>query len=81
MIIDGLTATGATFPGRVVNALVPGNLGSRLFSASFDRDNHTAMTLRNANPNHCNTDRIGVYAYSSTGPNPATTAIPPFCHR
>ncbi|MFX0577304.1 hypothetical protein [Nocardia nepalensis] len=72
MTIDGLTAAGSNFPGAALNPLVPGNLGTCLFSASFGRDDHTALTLRNAHLEHCSADGIGVYAYSPNGGNPAT---------
>ncbi|MFI6166692.1 hypothetical protein ACIBCN_07880 [Nocardia sp. NPDC051052] len=75
MIIDGLTASGSSFPGAALNPLVPGNLGSCLFSASFGRDNTTALTLRNARLSRCSADGIGVYAYSPAGPAPATATM------
>lgn len=71
MIIDGVTAGGSHFPGAALNPLVPGNLGSCLFSASFGRDNSTSLVLRNAKIDQCSADGIGVYAYSPSGPNPA----------
>ncbi|WP_194813746.1 right-handed parallel beta-helix repeat-containing protein [Nocardia sp. XZ_19_385] len=71
MTIDGLIASGSSFPGEVLNPIVPGNLGTCLFSASFGRDNHTALTLRNAHLSQCSADGLGVYAYSPAGPNPA----------
>ncbi|MEU8897498.1 right-handed parallel beta-helix repeat-containing protein [Nocardia sp. NPDC048505] len=71
MTIDGLVATGSSFPGAVLNPIVPGNLGTCLFSASFGRANHTALTLRNARLSGCSADGLGVYAYSPAGPDPA----------
>ncbi|WP_141717601.1 hypothetical protein [Nocardia altamirensis] len=71
MTIDGLTASGSSFPAAALNPMVPGNLGTCLFSASFGRDNTTALTLRNARLNRCSADGIGVYAYSPDGPAPA----------
>ncbi|MFE9576811.1 hypothetical protein ACFYO1_10545 [Nocardia sp. NPDC006044] len=75
MTIDGLTASGSSFPGAVLNPLVPGNLGSCLFAASFGRDNTTALTLRNAHLSRCSADGIGVYAYSPAGPAPAKATM------
>ncbi|WP_433655453.1 right-handed parallel beta-helix repeat-containing protein [Nocardia sp. CA-128927] len=75
MTIDGLTAAGASFPAAALNPLVPGNLGSCLFSASFGRDNTTALTLRNAQLSRCSADGIGVYAYSPAGPAPAKATM------
>lgn len=75
MTIDGLTASGSSFPGAALNPLVPGNLGSCLFSAGFGRDNTTALTLRNAHLSRCSADGIGVYAYSPAGPAPAKATM------
>ncbi|WP_405165100.1 hypothetical protein OG203_08335 [Nocardia sp. NBC_01499] len=75
MTIDGLTASGSNFPAAVLNPYVPGNLGSCLFSASFGRDNTTALTLRDAHLSQCSADGIGVYAYSPSGPAPATATM------
>ncbi|MFI9503135.1 hypothetical protein [Nocardia sp. NPDC052566] len=75
MTIDGLVAAGSTFPGAALNPLVPGNLGSCLFSASFGRDNYTSLVLRNAHLSRCSADGIGVYAYSPSGPAPAKHAM------
>ncbi|MEV0246773.1 right-handed parallel beta-helix repeat-containing protein [Nocardia sp. NPDC050712] len=71
MTIDGLVASGSSFPGAALNPIVPGNLGTCVFSASFGRANHTALTLRNARLSRCSADGLGVYAYSPAGPDPA----------
>ncbi|MGX1779316.1 right-handed parallel beta-helix repeat-containing protein [Nocardia brasiliensis] len=75
MTIDGLTAARSSFLAAVLNPVVPGNLGSCLFSASFGRDNTTALTLRNAQLSQCSADGIGVYAYSPSGPAPARASM------
>ncbi|QIS04588.1 hypothetical protein F5X71_21635 [Nocardia brasiliensis] len=75
MTIDGLTATRSSFPAAALNPAVPGNLGSCLFSASFGRDNTTALTLRDARLGQCSADGIGIYAYSPSGPAPATARM------
>lgn len=75
MTIDGLTASGSNFPGAALNPLVPGNLGSCLFAASFGRDNTTALTLRNAQISRCSADGIGVYVYSPAGPAAARATM------
>ncbi|WP_194838104.1 right-handed parallel beta-helix repeat-containing protein [Nocardia sp. XZ_19_369] len=75
MTIDGLTASRSSFVAALLNPYVPGNLGSCLFSASFGRDNTTALTLRNAHLSQCSADGIGIYAYSPSGPAPATATM------
>ncbi|GAA5078594.1 hypothetical protein GCM10023319_17200 [Nocardia iowensis] len=75
MTIDGLTAARSSFLAAVLNPVVPGNLGSCLFSASFGRDNTTALTLRNAHLSQCSADGIGIYAYSPGGPAPAKATM------
>ncbi|MFE3190608.1 hypothetical protein ACFXHA_16465 [Nocardia sp. NPDC059240] len=65
----------STFPGAVLNSLVPANLGTCVVTTNFGRAAHTDLTIADSDLGDCSADGIGLIAYTPAGSEPSTAEL------
>ncbi|MEV6771891.1 hypothetical protein AB0N05_25025 [Nocardia sp. NPDC051030] len=75
LTLDNVRAHHSTFPGALLNSLVPANLGTCVVTTNFGRTAHTDLTITNSDLADCSADGIGLIAYTPTGSNPSTSEL------
>ncbi|MEC3915543.1 hypothetical protein [Nocardia sp. CDC160] len=73
--LDNVYAHHSTFPGAVLNSVVPANLGTCVVTTNFGRAAHTDLTIANSDLGDCSADGIGLIAYTPAGSEPSTAAL------
>ncbi|AYF77419.1 hypothetical protein D7D52_30430 [Nocardia yunnanensis] len=75
LTLENVYAHHSSFPGAVLNSLVPANLGTCVVTTNFGRAAHTDLTIANSDLGDCSADGIGLIAYTPAGSEPSTAAL------